>query len=644
MVEGREILKERRPHFFEGFDPSSSSQRLKIPTKFNKYMEGKTSGTVSLAGPSGNTWNADLIQENGGLFISEGWVTFVKDHCLERGDSLVVRYDGNLKFTVLVFDESSCEKEVASTAECHDGSSNFDKHIGKRRERECADLLDSIIESVPKKMRSSQVHSECIQEVVASMSERCEAVCLSSEREYCGSQSKNAVTIAVFSQSKEATVNNRTSKEDEVGSYATDCMLSASEAERIAQSFTSFFPYFSKVMKGFNISGSYTLNLPYKFSMEHLPSCKVKIVLRNMKGASWTVNSIPTTRVQTSHTFCGGWLGFVRDNYIDLGDICIFELVDKCEFRVQILRVREESLDCQSGKSGYNGLINSAASSHKVPGQLPKKMRGNLSITHLQQIAKVELFYEKGSDHEELILAERSLEIASFNDNGKLGSMLRSSALCLQSKTCNGKKDVTAWCTYGFESWGILHFLNSFELFNCKLETVSRRKSRLQGKQSFDAKGCMSMKSAPEEKLAAQSFISSLPHFVRVMKKFNISGSYTLKVPFQFSMVHLPNCRTEVTLRNLRGECWTVNSIPTTRVQTLHTFCGGWMAFVRDNDIQMGDICIFELVGNCELRVHISGVGKGGQDYQSGRTAFSKLLGLVDKQLSAADSGEEISV
>lgn len=36
------------------------------------------------------------------------------------------------------------------------------------------------------------------------------------------------------------------------------------------------------------------------------------------------------------------------------------------------------------------------------------------------------------------------------------------------------------------------------------------------------------MKSAPEEKMAAQSFISSLPHFVRIMKKFNISGSYTL--------------------------------------------------------------------------------------------------------------------
>lgn len=35
--------------------------------------------------------------------------------------------------------------------------------------------------------------------------------------------------------------------------------ISASEAEKIAQSFTSSFPHFTQVMKRFNISGSYTL-------------------------------------------------------------------------------------------------------------------------------------------------------------------------------------------------------------------------------------------------------------------------------------------------------------------------------------------------------------------------------------------------
>lgn len=35
--------------------------------------------------------------------------------------------------------------------------------------------------------------------------------------------------------------------------------LSAQEAEKVARSFTSSFPNFTKVMKRFNVSGSYTL-------------------------------------------------------------------------------------------------------------------------------------------------------------------------------------------------------------------------------------------------------------------------------------------------------------------------------------------------------------------------------------------------
>lgn len=50
------------------------------------------------------------------------------------------------------------------------------------------------------------------------------------------------------------------------------------------------------------------------------------------------------------------------------------------------------------------------------------------------------------------------------------------------------------------------------------------------------------MKSAPEEKMAAEYFVSSYPHFVRVMKKFNISGSYTLVSSLGFIVPCLNIC------------------------------------------------------------------------------------------------------
>lgn len=534
------MLDLRRPHFILGFDPSLCCEKLNIPFRFIKHVEGSGLGMASILGPSGNTWYADIILLGDRLFFHDGWAAFVKDHFLEQGDTLVFRYDGDLHFTVQVFDRSLCEKESAFSAASSQDLSNYGSHEAKKRDRESSGYLDSIMEGVPKKIRSSKMHSECL----TKNQENC--ICGIDEEECLqeadsNSKLKNFVTVAVPSQAEvfneisDRPITNRNTK--------LDMLLSASEAERVVQSFTSSFPNFTKVMKRFNISGSYTLNVPYQFAMEHLPKCKVKIVLRNLKGESWTVNSIPTTKVHTSHTFCGGWLSFVRDNTIDLGDICIFELVRKYELQVRILHVGKEGIDGHVGEAFHNKNINgSAGTSHKISRRKSKKISG---------------------------LA-----------NSKNGSSL-------SSHTFIGESDIQKK----------IGFLN---------------------KQGPYAKGCMSMKSAPEEKIAVQSFVSNLPHFVKSMKKFNISGSYTLKVPYQFSMDHLPNCRAEIVLHNLKGERWTVNSIPTMKVRTLHTFCGGWMAFVRDNDIQMGDICIFELIGKCEMRVHISGIGKKAVDYQNG--------------------------
>ncbi|MCD9646575.1 hypothetical protein HAX54_036511 [Datura stramonium] len=574
----------RRPHFLVGFDLSMNSEEMKIPSKFIKHMEGRASGTAVLVGPSGNSWPVDLIQQDDGLFFHNGWVSFVKDHCLETGDSLVFRYDGDLHFTVQAFDESSCEKEAAYNADCSQGATNLYNLALKKRDRGNSVLLDCIVEGVPKKMRSTQIPSECTssqdthglasskdgytpEDAVCSYAGRSYAASFLDEMENAGDALNNTVTIAVPSQ-MEIVCNNPEVKTDN-GASEEDIWLSAQEAEKVARSFSSSFPSFTKVMKRFNISGSYTLHIPYQFATEHLPKCKVKILLHNLKGKTWTVNSIPTTRVQTSHTFCGGWLSFVRDNNIDLGDICIFELVHKCELRVHVLRVKREGNDYRS-KVAHEGL---AADYAKINGCKSRKVGAN-SNRCSQRVAKGITHDKKGSVH----------------DKEKQGNILKNHQLRCRSKISSG-------------------------------DSAIRKPTSSQDKQGSFTKSCMSMKSVPEEKLAAESFNSNFPHFVRIMKKFNISGSYTLKVPYRFSMEHLPNCRTEIVLHNLKGECWTVNSIPTVKVQTLHTFCGGWSAFVRENDIQLGDICIFELVGKYDMRVHICAIGKKGLDYQNGITS-----------------------
>jgi hypothetical protein len=94
-------------------------------------------------------------------------------------------------------------------------------------------------------------------------------------------------------------------------------------------------------------------------------------------------------------------------------------------------------------------------------------------------------------------------------------------------------------------------------------------------------------------------------------------------VPSQFSKAHLPNQMIKIILHNLKGEQWTVNCVNRDSSHTYHTICGGWIDFVRGNDIQVGNVCIFELIRENELRVRIAEVGKDGLDFQDEKVDFS---------------------
>ncbi|KAF8405107.1 hypothetical protein HHK36_010005 [Tetracentron sinense] len=63
------------------------------------------------------------------------------------------------------------------------------------------------------------------------------------------------------------------------------------------------------------------------------------VTLRVLDGRTW---SVWCTYGKTSAKICGGWKAFVRDNYLEEGDVCVFELIKRkhIELKVTIFRVR----------------------------------------------------------------------------------------------------------------------------------------------------------------------------------------------------------------------------------------------------------------------------------------------------------------
>lgn len=89
------------------------SKLQRIPPKFLKHISSVGSKKAILQGPSGSKWHVELGKDMKDTFLTTGWPKFVKDHSLREYEFLVFQYDGDMRFTVLIFDTSACEREDA---------------------------------------------------------------------------------------------------------------------------------------------------------------------------------------------------------------------------------------------------------------------------------------------------------------------------------------------------------------------------------------------------------------------------------------------------------------------------------------------------------------------------------------------------
>ncbi|KAL3722457.1 hypothetical protein ACJRO7_034776 [Eucalyptus globulus] len=103
---------------------------------------------------------------------------------------------------------------------------------------------------------------------------------------------------------------------------------------------------------------------------------------------------------------------------------------------------------------------------------------------------------------------------------------------------------------------------------------------------------------AVEEKM----FASKFPYFMTYMKMFSLEKAKMLYIPRAFAQAHCPLERADIVLRNLEGNTWHVVCVIN---KNRHFFSGGWPAFIQDNKLGTGDICVFELISSKEFRVTI---------------------------------------
>ncbi|XP_078152328.1 B3 domain-containing protein Os01g0723500-like isoform X2 [Carex rostrata] len=251
--------------------------------------------TASIEGPTGQTWYAELEKTASGVFFTTGWSKFVTDHSLKEHELLIIRYNGCLSFTVLIFDKTACEKEDWDGGSVNGG-------------------------------RKAQL----------------KPIKLAFGQDELGDQLKDEEMNVVETSTRK---HKKASERSKSGLVTEKEKLKAREA---AHSFASENPFFVICLKASHVYSSWRrLRFPMKFSRKYMPRSKTEFILRvSANSKTWSTAFIP--HISERDRLSRGWSSFVCDNSLEEEDYCAFELVKSSEFLIHIFRVSKMQMGAAS--------------------------------------------------------------------------------------------------------------------------------------------------------------------------------------------------------------------------------------------------------------------------------------------------------
>ncbi|TQD81055.1 hypothetical protein C1H46_033365 [Malus baccata] len=133
-IDDRPTFPPAVPHFFKIIlNDTSRDKKIKIPPpKFVTKYGDNMSNPVFFKVPSALEWKIELRKWDGEVWFENGWQDFSSFYSLDYGHLLVLGYEGNSKFKVLILERSCTEIEypLQNTAEKtdEDEKSGDDSH------------------------------------------------------------------------------------------------------------------------------------------------------------------------------------------------------------------------------------------------------------------------------------------------------------------------------------------------------------------------------------------------------------------------------------------------------------------------------------------------------------------------------------
>ncbi|XP_065871970.1 B3 domain-containing transcription factor VRN1-like [Euphorbia lathyris] len=161
-------------------------------------------------------------------------------------------------------------------------------------------------------------------------------------------------------------------------------------------------------------------------------------------------------------------------------------------------------------------------------------------------------------------------------------------------KSDNSEFNVTIFDTSSTEIDYPFSFINEAAVEITPSKEAKVKHSRTSGRQRGNRKTLTKEQKSKAVERAISNFQSQNPSFTLVMQPSYVNNN-VLEIPSRFARKYLKK-NGDATLNILDGRTWSIKYYSSTNSGTCKINSSGWNKFVKDNDLEVGDVCIFELL------------------------------------------------
>ncbi|XP_050209777.1 B3 domain-containing transcription factor VRN1-like [Mercurialis annua] len=315
--DGRPMFKSKIPRFFKIIlDDVLRDGKLHIPRKFVRLYGNNLPSSVVLKVPSGAKWKLELVKSEGEIWFQKGWKEFVKFYSIAYRSFLVFEYNQEKsKFNVTIFDTSASEID-------------YPLEIANRSNEQ----------SLPEKEIHDEIESDVSVEILNHKT-----------------KGKSPVTLP-------QPPNKKIKLENSAEGNRAKTLTAEEKVEalkRAASSFKSKNPFFMVAMHPsyLHLRVNYRLSIPASFVKKYFNKQQGRAIL-SIDGNLWPVEYKYYVSVgKASAVVSKGWKEFAIRNHLEIGDVCVFELIEPTNTTLKVAIFRDSKEAIKSPSLGNNKKI-----------------------------------------------------------------------------------------------------------------------------------------------------------------------------------------------------------------------------------------------------------------------------------------------